>query len=95
MVRYYGWYSSRSRGERNKASLFRPLDEPTFSAATPDMTVLIVSDYKHPVATRGAVSPQTSPGLRSGVRVNTLFQALRKQDDLLEDQFAPSYQTAR
>ena len=48
MVRYYGWYSSRSRGERNKAGLFRPGDQPAPSASTPEVTVLDVSDYKPP-----------------------------------------------
>ena len=46
MVRYYGWYSSRSRGERIKAGLFRPGDEPTSSAVSPEVTVLDVSDYQ-------------------------------------------------
>jgi hypothetical protein len=40
IVSYYGWYSSRSRGERIKAGLFRPGDEATSSA----VTVLNVSD---------------------------------------------------
>jgi len=48
MVRYYGWYSSRSRGERNKAGLFRPGDQPAPSTETPEVTVLDVSDYKPP-----------------------------------------------
>jgi hypothetical protein len=46
MVRYYGWYSSRSRGERIKAGLFRPGDEPTSSAAGPEVSVLDVSDHR-------------------------------------------------
>jgi len=46
MVRYYGWYSSRSRGERIKAGLFRPGDEPGSSAVTPEVTVLDVSDHR-------------------------------------------------
>ena len=48
MVRHCGWYSSRSRGERNKAELFRPAAEPMPSEATPEVTVLQVSDYKLP-----------------------------------------------
>jgi hypothetical protein len=40
--------SSGSRGERNKAGLFRPGDEPTPSEATPEMTVLDMSDYEPP-----------------------------------------------
>jgi len=46
MVRYYGWYSSRSRGERIKAGLFRPGDEPTSSGMSPEVTVLDVSDHR-------------------------------------------------
>jgi len=46
MVRCYGWYSSRSRGERIKAGFFRPGDEPTSSAAGPEVTVLDVSDHR-------------------------------------------------
>ena len=46
MVRYYGWYSSRSRGERIKAGPFRPGDEPGASAVTPEVTVLDVSDHQ-------------------------------------------------
>ena len=48
MVRYYGFYSNRSRGERNKAGLLRPGDQPAPSAQSPDVTVLDVSDYKPP-----------------------------------------------
>jgi hypothetical protein len=39
MVRYCGWYSSRSRGERIKAGVFRPGDEP----ASPEGWVLSCS----------------------------------------------------
>ena len=46
MVRYYGFYSNRSRGQRNKAGLLRPGDQPAPSAQTPDVTVLDVSNYK-------------------------------------------------
>ncbi len=46
MVRYYGWYSSRSRGERIKTGLFRPGDEPTSSAVSSEVTVLGVSDHR-------------------------------------------------
>ena len=42
MVRYYGWYSSRSRGERNKAGTFRPGDEPPHGDSAHDVTVLDV-----------------------------------------------------
>lgn len=54
MVRYYGFYSNRSRGQRSKAcpelveeaSLLRPGDQPATSAQTPDVTVLDVTNYK-------------------------------------------------
>jgi hypothetical protein len=46
MVRYYGWYSSRSRAERTKAGLYRPGDEPGCSGVSPELTVLDVSDYR-------------------------------------------------
>ena len=46
MVKYYGWYSSRSRGERIKACLFRPGDETMSSTVSPEVTVLDVSDHR-------------------------------------------------
>jgi hypothetical protein len=46
MVRYYGWYSTGSRGESIKARLLRPGDEPPSSLVTPDVTVLDVSDHQ-------------------------------------------------
>jgi hypothetical protein len=44
MVRYYGWYSNRSRGERNKAELSGTEGQP--SPDSRQATVLDVSDYK-------------------------------------------------
>ncbi len=52
MARYYGWYSNRSRGERNKAcpELVEGADlsgtENQPSPDSPKATVLDVSDYK-------------------------------------------------
>jgi hypothetical protein len=48
MVRYYGWYSNRSRGERNKAGLFGTADQPSPDSAQmiPLPAELDVSDYK-------------------------------------------------
>jgi hypothetical protein len=46
VVRYCGWHSCRSRGERIKAGLFMPGDEPTFSAVSPEVTVLDVSEHR-------------------------------------------------
>jgi hypothetical protein len=48
MVRYYGWYSSRSRGEKNQAGTFRPGDEPPHCDSPHDVTVLDVPDYQPP-----------------------------------------------
>jgi hypothetical protein len=45
MVRQYGWYSNRSRGERIEAGLLRPGDEPASSPVTPEATVLDVADH--------------------------------------------------
>jgi hypothetical protein len=49
MVRYYGWYSNRSRGERTKAGPIMAGEEPRSPAATPQVEVLDVSDYKRPL----------------------------------------------
>ncbi len=46
MVRYYGWYSSRSRGERIKAGVFRPGDEPASPEGHPEAIVLDVSEHQ-------------------------------------------------
>jgi len=48
MVRYYGWYSSRSRGDRIKAGLLRPGDQPPPGENADEVTVLDVSDYQPP-----------------------------------------------
>ncbi len=48
MVRYFEWYSSRSRGERTKAELLRLGDEPPHGEETPEVAVLGVSDYQPP-----------------------------------------------
>jgi hypothetical protein len=48
MVRYYGWYSSRSRGDRIKAGLLRPGDEPPQGENANEVTVLDISDYQPP-----------------------------------------------
>jgi hypothetical protein len=45
MVRYYGWYSNRSREDRREAGLLKPGEEP---AKEPDSTVLDVSAYDPP-----------------------------------------------
>lgn len=46
MVRYYGWYSSRSRGERIKAGLLRPGDESATSEVNSEVIVLDVSEHQ-------------------------------------------------
>jgi hypothetical protein len=47
VVRYYGWYSNRARGERKKRGMLRPGDEPE-EGRSDDVTVLDVSDYDPP-----------------------------------------------
>ena len=47
MVRYYGWYSNRARGERKKRGMLRPGNEPE-EGRSDDVTVLDVSDYDPP-----------------------------------------------
>ena len=46
MVRYYGWYSNRSRGDRIKKGVLRPGDEPPQAGNANEVTVLDVSDYQ-------------------------------------------------
>lgn len=46
MVRYYGWYSSRSRGERFKAGLSMPGDEPVSPEGHPEPAVLDVFGHQ-------------------------------------------------
>jgi hypothetical protein len=69
MVRYYGWYSGRSMGEKNKAGLFRPGDVPAASAVTPEVTVLDVLEISPCACTIAALvvfehnrEPQGPPG---------------------------------
>ena len=45
MVRYYGWYSNKSRGIRNKQGAERSTHEPV---AEPDIEIIDVSDYQPP-----------------------------------------------
>jgi len=45
MVRYYGWYSNKSRGIRNKQGAERSSDEPV---ADKDIEIIEVSDYEPP-----------------------------------------------
>ena len=48
MVRYYGWYSNRSMGERPKEGMLRPGDKPPEKEDSVDFTILDVSDYDPP-----------------------------------------------
>jgi hypothetical protein len=49
MVRYFGWYSNRSRGTRKKAGLLKPGDEPLKEALIGEGLIeLDVSDYDPP-----------------------------------------------
>ncbi len=45
MVRYYGWYTNKSRGIRKKQGAERSAHEP---AAEPDIEIIDVSDYQPP-----------------------------------------------
>ena len=45
MVRYYGWYSNKSRGIRNKQGAERSSHE---LVAEPDIEIIDVSDYQPP-----------------------------------------------
>lgn len=44
MVRYYGWYSNKSRGMRLKSGIVRPGDEPLENDA--DVEIIDVSEYE-------------------------------------------------
>ena len=48
MVRYYGWYSNRSMGQRRKEGMLRPGDNPPEKKDSEDFTILDVSDYDPP-----------------------------------------------
>jgi len=45
MVRYYGWYSNKPRGIRNKQGIERSSHEPV---ADKDIEIIDVSDYQPP-----------------------------------------------
>jgi hypothetical protein len=45
MVRYYGWYSNRTRGILQKAGILKPGEEPVHESS---FTVIDVSDYEPP-----------------------------------------------
>jgi hypothetical protein len=47
MVRYYGWYSNKSRGMRRKQGIQRPGDEPV-AVPKKDVEIIDVSDYQPP-----------------------------------------------
>ncbi len=44
MVRYYGWYSNKSRGIRNKLGMIGPGDQPVEKAK--NIEIIDVSDYE-------------------------------------------------
>jgi len=47
LIRYYGWYSNKSRGMRKKAEAAEPLsEEPTTSRSSPSWTMLIMQVYE-------------------------------------------------
>jgi len=47
MVRYFGFYSNKSRGMRRKQGILRPGDEP-LPEVPPDVDIIDVSDYNPP-----------------------------------------------
>ena len=47
IIRYVGWYSNRSRGERKKLCLLRPGDE-SEEITDKELTVLDVCDFSPP-----------------------------------------------
>ena len=47
LVRYYGYYSSKSRGIRRKQGIYRPGDEPDAETTT-DVEIIDVSEYNPP-----------------------------------------------
>ncbi len=44
MVRYYGWYSSKTRGMRLKQGMVRPGEEPLETAS--EVEIIDVSEYE-------------------------------------------------
>jgi hypothetical protein len=47
MVRYYGWYSNKSRGIRKRQGIHKPGDEPV-TEPEKDIEIIDVSDYQPP-----------------------------------------------
>ena len=45
MVRYYGWYSNRAKGQRRKEGMLRPGDKLPEKEDSRDFTILDASDY--------------------------------------------------
>ncbi|MBW1671019.1 MAG: transposase [Deltaproteobacteria bacterium] len=48
MVRYYGWYSNRSMGQRRKEGMLRPGDRLPGKEDSVNFTLLDISDYEPP-----------------------------------------------
>jgi len=64
MVRYYGFYSSKSRGLRRKKGLLRPGDEPQIEPKI-NVEIIDVSDYNHPDQKSKFLVYLISEGIRS------------------------------
>jgi hypothetical protein len=84
MVRYYGWYSNKSMGQRRKERMLRPGDNPPEKKDSEDFTVLDISDYELPRASSRTwrelikkvweVDPLTCPQCGSEMRIISLIQ---------------------
>ncbi len=57
MIRYYGWYSNKSRGVRNKKGMVRPGDQPVEEIG--NIEIIDVSDYQpKPIPSKKWRSPR-------------------------------------
>ncbi len=84
MVRYYGWYSNRSMGQRRKEGMPRPEDRLPGKEDIVNFTVLDISDYEpRRVPSRTwrelikkvwEVDPLTCPQCGSEMRIISLIQ---------------------
>jgi hypothetical protein len=96
MVRYYGWYSNRSKGQRRKEGVLRPGDKPPGKEDGVDFTILDVSDYDPPhvpsktwrelIKKVWEVDPLTCPRCGSEMKIISLIQ----DPDVNEERGLPS-----
>jgi len=80
MVRYYGWYSNRAKGQRRKEGMLRPGDKPPEKEDSVNFTILDISDYEPLRAPSKTwekvweVDPLTCPQCGSEMRIISLIQ---------------------